>query len=135
MLQLMREGCSYTYPPLSIARYSFIQLSELEQCRVKTLPKALTPQHRIRNRVLLIESPKLYPCALQNRASAAILFLCYFPIFIHDPVFNDSNNSCSFPYGRKQISVVFTTEISAGSFTHFHPTQTHREPPNCYADK
>ena len=35
LLQLMREGCSYTYPPLSIARYSFIQLSELEQCRVK----------------------------------------------------------------------------------------------------
>ena len=35
MLQLMREGCSYTYPQLSIARYSFIQLSELEQCRVK----------------------------------------------------------------------------------------------------
>ena len=33
----MREGCSYTYPPLSIARYSFIQLSELEQCRVKKL--------------------------------------------------------------------------------------------------
>ena len=24
MLQLMREGCLYTYPPLSIARYSFI---------------------------------------------------------------------------------------------------------------
>ena len=40
MLQLMCEGCSYTYPPLSIARYSFIQLSELEQCRVKqTCPR------------------------------------------------------------------------------------------------
>ena len=37
MLQLMCEGYSYTYPPLSIARYSFIQLSELEQCRVKKL--------------------------------------------------------------------------------------------------
>ena len=37
MLQLMREGCSYTYPPLSVARYSCIQLSELEQCRVKKL--------------------------------------------------------------------------------------------------
>ena len=37
MLQLMREGCSYTYPPLSIVRYSFIQLSELELCRVKKL--------------------------------------------------------------------------------------------------
>ena len=37
MLQLMREGCSYTYPPLPIARYSLIQLSELEQCREKQL--------------------------------------------------------------------------------------------------
>ena len=41
MLQLMREGCSYTYPPLSIARYSVIQLSELEQCRVKKLAEGL----------------------------------------------------------------------------------------------
>ena len=57
MLQLMREGCSYTYPPLSIARYSFIQLRELEQCRVK---KLLTPQHRIQTWVLVVESPKLY---------------------------------------------------------------------------
>ena len=29
----------YKYPPLSIARYSFIRLSELEQCKVeKTCP-------------------------------------------------------------------------------------------------
>ena len=46
-LQLIRDGCSYTYPPLSIASYSIIQPSELEQCRVKNLPKVLTPQHRI----------------------------------------------------------------------------------------
>ena len=37
MLQLMHEGCSYTYPPLSIVKYSFIQLSELEQCRGEKL--------------------------------------------------------------------------------------------------
>ena len=37
MLQLIHEGCSCTYPSLSIVRYSFIQLSELEQCRVKKL--------------------------------------------------------------------------------------------------
>ena len=37
LLQLIHKGCSYTYPPLSIARYSFIQLSELEECRVKKL--------------------------------------------------------------------------------------------------
>ena len=36
-LQLMREGCPYTYPPLSTARYSVIQLIELEQCRVNKL--------------------------------------------------------------------------------------------------
>ena len=37
MLQLMREGCLYTFPLVSIARYSFTQLSELEHCRVKKL--------------------------------------------------------------------------------------------------
>ena len=41
MLQLMREGCSYTYPPLSIARYSVIQLNELEQCRVNKIAQGL----------------------------------------------------------------------------------------------
>ena len=34
---LMCESCSYTYPPLFIARHSFIQLSELEQCGVKSI--------------------------------------------------------------------------------------------------
>ena len=62
MLQLMREGCSYTYPPLSIARYSFIQLSELlEQCRVKKLAQGFNTAAKIRTRVLVFESPKLYP--------------------------------------------------------------------------
>ena len=63
MLQLMREGCSYTYPLLSKDRYSFIQLNELEQYSVKqTCP---TPQYRVRTRVLVVESPKLSHCALQ----------------------------------------------------------------------
>ena len=61
MLQLMREGCSYTYPPLSIARYSFIQLSDLEQCRVKKLAQGFNTAARIRTQVLVVESPKLYP--------------------------------------------------------------------------
>ena len=47
MLQLMHEGCSYRYPPLAIARCSFIQLSELEQCRMKKLSNGLTSQHRM----------------------------------------------------------------------------------------
>ena len=61
MLQLMRKGCSYTYPPLSIVRYSFIQLSELEQCRVKKLAQGFNTAARIRTWVLVVESPKLYP--------------------------------------------------------------------------
>ena len=58
MLQLMCESCSYTYPPLSVVRYSFIQLSELEQCIVKKLAQSF---NTIRTRVLVVESPKLYP--------------------------------------------------------------------------
>ena len=50
MLQLMREGCSCTYPSLSIARYSFIQLSELEQCRVKKLAQGQDSNPGSRNR-------------------------------------------------------------------------------------
>ena len=57
----MREGCSYTYPPLSIVRYSFKQLSELEQCRIKKLAQGFNAAARIRTRVLVVESPKLYP--------------------------------------------------------------------------
>ena len=37
MLQLMCEGCLYNYLPLSIVRYSFIQLNELEQYKVNEL--------------------------------------------------------------------------------------------------
>ena len=48
MLQLMHEGCLYTYPPLSTARYSFIQLSELEQCKMKQ--NCPTSQHSIQTR-------------------------------------------------------------------------------------
>jgi len=33
----MNDGCSYTYQPLSIARYSLIELNELEQCSMKNL--------------------------------------------------------------------------------------------------
>ena len=58
LLQLMRKGCSYT---LSIVRYSFIQLSELEQCRVKKLAHGFNTAARIQTRVLVVESPKLCP--------------------------------------------------------------------------
>ena len=33
MTQLMHQDYSFTYPPLSVARYSFIQLSELSVAR------------------------------------------------------------------------------------------------------
>ena len=55
MLQLMRIAFIHKYPTLCIARYSFIQLSELEQYRLKTIAHGLKPQHRNRTRDLLVE--------------------------------------------------------------------------------
>ena len=46
------------HPPCT-ARYSFIQLSELEQHRVNELVEGSTRQHMIRTRVLFMESPQL----------------------------------------------------------------------------
>ena len=48
--------------------YSFIQLSELEQCRVKILGQGFNTAARIRIRVLLVESPKLSPELLRSTA-------------------------------------------------------------------
>ena len=61
MLHLMHEGGLHKYPPLSIARHSCMQLSELEQCRVEKLSQCFTLHHSIWTRVLLVESPTLYP--------------------------------------------------------------------------
>ena len=51
----------HEYPPLPIIRYSLIQLSELEQCRMSELAKGSTQQHRFRTRDLSFENPKLLP--------------------------------------------------------------------------
>ena len=69
MLQLMRKGCSYTYPPLSTARYSFIELSEQEQCRVKTLVQSVNtaaPDSNSGSRSREYEVLPLSHCALQS---------------------------------------------------------------------
>ena len=73
MLQLMREGCSYTYPPLSIARYSFIQLSELEQCRVKQLVQYFNTAAQDSNQVSRSRESETLPlshCALHRSRSS-----------------------------------------------------------------
>ena len=71
MLQLLCERCSYTYPPLSIARYSFIQLSELEQCRVEKLARGFNTAAHGSNpgsRSRESEALPLSHCALQCRS-------------------------------------------------------------------
>ena len=70
LLQLMHEGCSYTYPLLSIAR---------------NLPKVLTPQHRIQTWVVSVESLKLYPWAI-----------AYFLAYTGDALYSNSRDAlCS----------------------------------------
>ena len=64
MLQLTPEGCSYTY---TIARYSFIQLSELEQCRVIKLAQGFNTAAQVSNpgsRSLESEALPLSHCAI-----------------------------------------------------------------------
>ena len=63
----------YEYPPLSIARYSFIQLSELEQCRVEQFAQAFTRLHRIQTWVLVVESPNLYRYRLKSQTNTISL--------------------------------------------------------------
>ena len=73
MLQLMREGCSYTYPPLSIARYAFIQLSELEHCRVKKLAQGFNTAAQDSNPGSLSRESEALPlsnCALHIARTA-----------------------------------------------------------------
>ena len=70
MLQLMCEGCSYTYPPLSIVRYSFKQLSELQQCRVKQIAQSVNTAAQDSNpgsRSRESEALPLSHCALQSK--------------------------------------------------------------------
>ena len=64
MAQLMHEGCSYTYPPLSIARYSFIQLSKLEQRRVKKIAQCINTTAQDLNLGPLRRGLLLSHCAL-----------------------------------------------------------------------
>ena len=49
MLQLLREDNSFRYPTLSVARYSFIQLSELWQRRMNEITKVSKQQQNYSN--------------------------------------------------------------------------------------
>ena len=76
MLQLMHKGCSYTYPPLSTARYSFIQLSELEQCRVKKLAQSFNTVAQDSNPGSLSQESEALPlslCVLQRLMGRAVV--------------------------------------------------------------
>jgi len=54
-----RRLFAHNYPPVSIARYEFVQMSELEQRRSNELVQGSTQRHMIRTRVLLMEIPTL----------------------------------------------------------------------------
>ena len=110
MLQLMCEGCSYTYPPLHIVRYSFIQLGELEQCRVKNLPNVLTPQHRIRTRVLVVKSPWLYPWA------TALIYSQFTPTTFHHR-YEGASDTCNW---QNQCPLTHPTTVVTGTITGYN---------------
>ena len=64
MQQLRNNDYSLTFPPLSIARYTCIQLSKLGcQWRERKCPNFETVAEGIRTRALSIASPAFYHCA------------------------------------------------------------------------
>ena len=70
LLLVMGDGYLYTYSPLSIARYSFIQLSALEQCRVKKLAQGFNTA-----------AQDLNPGSLSRESGALPLSHCVLHIF------------------------------------------------------
>ena len=66
MLQLMCEGYSYTYPPLSVARYSCIQLSELEQRRANKLAQGFNTAAQVSNPDPISRESEALPWATFN---------------------------------------------------------------------
>ena len=69
--QLLHEDYSLTFSPLSIARYSFVQLSELGRCVENRNAQASKQQQRGFEPGLSIESPAFYhwPTAVQDNAT------------------------------------------------------------------
>ena len=83
MLQLMHEGCSYTHPPLSIDRCPFIQLSELEQCRVKKLAQGFNTAAQDSNPGSRSRGSKALPlshCGLQSLHKLSSLVVTASPV-------------------------------------------------------
>ena len=72
----------YKYPPRSITRYQFTQLSELEQRRMSQFARGFTQQHKIRTRQLLIKSPAFYP--LRHCATAPLPYFIILPARKYD---------------------------------------------------
>ena len=83
--QLIHEDYSYkTYSPLSITRYSFIQLNELEQCGVNELVQLQGSPG------FVTESPKLWPLSdapLYVSMSLWVLFMN----FLKEDILFESN--------------------------------------------
>ena len=81
MQQLRATTKSLTFPPLPIARYSFIQLSEQgRQWRERNCPLFDTVAKGIRTRALLIASPAFYSTTELSRSAYRIC--CYLTVCI-----------------------------------------------------
>ena len=69
----------YTYPPLSIDRNSFIQLSELEQCRVKKLAQGFNATAQDSNQGPLSRVRSFTPEPLRS----INIIICMYIIYIY----------------------------------------------------
>ena len=68
----------HKYPPLSKARYSFTQVSELEQHGANKFVQGATRQHRIQTHVLSSDGQTHYATGLHTVASKSLTLSWYF---------------------------------------------------------
>ena len=123
MLQLM-QGCSYTYPPLSIARYAFIQLSELEQCRVKKLAQGFNTAAQDSNPGPLSRESEALPlshCALCSPRSLTLKVCAalWCPVWCLNPGEGAGEHlSWNVQYGLGHWPDCFSTDRSPSAVVH-----------------
>ena len=80
-LQLMHEGCSYTYPPFVFSQV-LIYMSELEQCRVKKLARGFNTAAQDSN-----PGPRSRESKVLPRATALYYDNIFYLVYIYNYIY------------------------------------------------
>ena len=114
-MQQLRNDYSLTFPPLSIARYSFIQLSRLRRREVKEkCPNFETVTTGIRTRALSIASPAFYQLSYRAPIKMNRVILTFFPSRIPCIITYSTITSAGHKYQFKLWLITVYSNVNSG---------------------